>query len=73
MTKAMRSDLIDLAIFIHHETKAGKPGEGAILVSDEGERQRADWLPKSAVEIERKINATTVTMPECLAIEKGLV
>lgn len=73
MTKTMSSDLIDLAIFIRHETKPGKPGEGAILVSDGGDPQKAVWLQKSAVEIERKINATTATMPECLAIEKRLV
>jgi len=73
MTKTMGSDLIDLAIFIRHETKPGKPGEGAILVSDDGDPQKAVWLPKSAFEIERKINATTVTMPERLAIEEGLV
>jgi integrase len=59
LTKAIRAR--DNALKEAEASGAGKPGEGAILVSDEGERQRAVWLPKSAVEIERKINATTVT------------
>jgi hypothetical protein len=69
----MRSDLIDIAVIIHHETKPGKPDAGAILVSD-GDRKKAVWLPKSAVEIERRPRGEAiVTMPERLAIDKGLV
>lgn len=69
----MRSDLIDLAVVIHHETKPGRANEGAILVSDDGDRTKAVWLPKSAVEIERRNDATILTLPERLAIDKGLV
>ena len=64
----MKSDLVDLTLQVHHET------EKAVLVSDTGERERAIWLPKSAVEIERKAKGiVVVTMPEHIAIEKGLV
>ncbi len=70
----MRSDLIDIAVVIHHETKPGFENEGAVLVSDDGEREGAVWLPKSAIEIERKPRAAAVvTMPEKLALEKGLI
>ncbi len=64
----MRSNIIDLELWRHHET------EKAILVSDDGEREKAVWLPKSAVEVEEKGNSIViVTLPEPLAIEKGLV
>lgn len=64
----MKSDLIDLTMQRHHET------EKAILVSDDGERAKAVWLPKSAVEVEEKGRGiVVVTLPEPLAIEKGLV
>jgi len=65
----MRSDLIDLSLFLEHET------EKAILVHD-GDKKKAVWLPKSACEVERdaaRPRFVTVTLPERLAIEKGLV
>ncbi|VFU07883.1 hypothetical protein [Methylocella tundrae] len=69
-----RSDIIDLALVIHHETKPGMKNEGAILVSDDGDREKAVWLPKAAVEFEiTSPDVATVTMPERLAIDKGLV
>jgi len=64
----MKSNLIDLTLQRHHET------EKAILVSDDGDREKAVWLPKSAVEVEEKGKSIViVTLPEPLAIEKGLV
>lgn len=66
----MKSDLIDIAGMLHHET------EKAILFSDDGNRATAIWLPKSAIEIERdtkKPGIVTVTLPERLAIDRGLV
>ncbi len=64
----MKSDLVDLTMQRHAET------EKAILVSDDGERDHAVWLPKSRIEIEKKDRAVVVvTLPEWLAIEKGLV
>lgn len=66
----MRSDLIDIAGVIHHET------EKAILFSDTADKDDAVWLPKSQVEIELdggRPGFATVTMSERLATEKGLV
>jgi len=57
----MKSNLIDLTLQRHHET------EKAILVSDDGDREKA-------VEVEEKGKGIViVTFPEPLAIEKGLV
>ncbi len=64
----MKSDLIDISVFLHHET------QGAVLVSDDGELQKAKWIPKSQCEIERQPGGTVIlTLPEWLAIEKELV
>ena len=66
----MRSNLIDIAGVVHHET------EKAILFSDTDDEKDAVWLPKSVVEIEpdpRKPDYVTVTMPERLAKTKGLI
>jgi RNase P/RNase MRP subunit p29 len=56
-----RSDLIDIAGEIVHET------ERAVLFFD---GTRKVWLPKAAVEIG---DDGTVTMPERLALEKELI
>ena len=46
----------------------------AIRVSDDGEDRNAVWLPKSQIEIgELKAGYVEVTLPEWLAIDKGLV
>ena len=64
----MKSDLVDIAVQLHHAT------ERAILVSDDGDHENAIWLPLSQVEIETKPGGTAiVTMPEWLALEKGLI
>jgi hypothetical protein len=65
----MKSNLVNLAVEIVHET------EKAVLVHD-GDKSKAVWLPKSAVEISRNDptpGIATITLPEPLAIEKGLV
>lgn len=65
-----KSDLVDLTMHLHAETDA------AILVSDDGDKARAVWLPKSQIEFERNRGpgfTVEVTMPEWLATEKGLV
>lgn len=63
-----KSDLVDLSMQIHHETSK------AILASDDGDRDTAVWLPLSHIEIERKERGViVVTMPEWLALEKGLI
>lgn len=66
----MKSDLVDLDVQIHAST------EKAILVSTDGERANAVWLPLSQIEVERKrgkVSLAVVTVPEWLATEKGLV
>lgn len=78
----MKSSLIDLTLAKHHETKL------AILVSETGDASKAVWLPLSVVEIEETKKYATgetrtgqkttfplvvVTMPERMAIAKGLV
>lgn len=71
----MRSNLIDLDMQLHHET------DKAVLVSLDGDREKAVWLPKSAVEVvprdyPKKIGGkgiVEVTLPESLALDKGLI
>lgn len=67
----MKSDLVDLTLQLHAETTK------AVLVSDDGDKKRAVWLPKSQIEIEREPKSVrgliVATMPEWLAVDKGLV
>lgn len=66
----MKSDLVDLTVHVHHET------DRAVLVSVDGNRSAAVWLPKTAIELERRRAAPTtadLTLPEQLAVDKGLV
>lgn len=69
MPASRKSDLIDLTMHLHAETAA------AIKASDDGDSAHAKWLPKSQIEFEliRGGPSIEVTMPEWLAIEKGLV
>ncbi len=77
-----KSDLLDLEMALHHKTRA------AVRVSDTGEDKRAVWLPLSRIEIAETGRQTrgldssgqavmlplvTVTLPEWLAVDKGLV
>ena len=63
----MKSDLVDVHMMLKAET------EKAVLVYDDTP-DRAIWLPKSQIEIERKgALLVTVTMPEWLAHKHGLV
>lgn len=65
---ARKSDLIDVTMQLHHET------DKAVLVSDDGDKSGAVWLPLSQCEVERKPNGIViVTLPEWLATAKGLV
>lgn len=77
----MKSDLVDIPCQIVGETEA------AILIMDgsfetartdkgvEYDRPKKTWLPRSAVEIEFAADGkgAVVTMPESLALDKGLV
>lgn len=62
-----RSELVDVELMLMGETAQ------AIRVEDADEN--TVWLPKSQIEIERRPNdrVITVTMPQWLAEEKGLV
>lgn len=62
------NDLIDLTVFLHAET------ELAILVSEDGEDTEEIWVPKSNCEFYVvKGNIIELTLPEWLAIKKGLI
>ena len=65
----MKSNVVDLAGVVHHET------DKAILFSETAHREDAVWLPKSQVEMEYdgSRNFYTVTLPEQLALDKGLI
>jgi len=63
----VKSNLIDLDGMVHHRT------EKAVLFSTDGNRSNAEWLPLSQIEIEDKHPIYTVTLPEPLALEKGLI
>lgn len=85
---SVRSDLIDLPLALHHETPARGGNEGAVLVSIDGDENKAQWIPKARCEVElnpsfvqgrRKsgslvtLKSVTVTLSEKLAVEKRLV
>ena len=64
-----KSDLIDGAVQLHRET------ESAWLVSNDGDRKSAVWIPKSQAQLEPDYSGKChiLTLPEWLATEKGLV
>ncbi len=65
---AGNSDLVDITMQVHARTAK------AIRVSDDGDEAKAIWLPLSQVEVEEKRDGMIiVTMPEWLAIQRGLV
>ena len=63
----MKSHLVDIEVSVHRET------EKAILVSLDGDKAKAVWLPLSRVEIHYQKRSLIITLPEQLAIDKGLV
>jgi hypothetical protein len=65
----MKSDLVDVAGCLHAKT------DKAILFSDTAHKEDAVWLPLSQCEVENDghKNFVTVTMPEWLAKDKGLI
>lgn len=63
-----KPELVDVTMQLHHETAK------AVLVSDDGERDNAKWLPLSQIEIERKADGVViVTLPIWLAKQEGLI
>jgi len=66
----MKSDIIDLRLVLVAQT------EKAILVNEnEDNSGKSIWLPKSKVEFDDVTigTITTVTLPEWLALDKGLI
>lgn len=64
----MTCEVIDITVQVHAKT------DRAILVSDDGEKANAVWLPLSQVEVEMKQGGTAeITLPEWLALDKGLI
>lgn len=63
MSSDYRSDLVDVAVQKHAET------DRAWLVSDTGDCNDAIWIPKSQAELADGL----LTLPEWLAMEKGLI
>jgi hypothetical protein len=65
---SFKSDLVTISMSLHHRT------ERAILVSDDGERDKAVWIPKSQCEFEETSpGIVEVTMSERTALDKGLI
>lgn len=68
MTAAFKSDLVDVTCHVHQTT------ERAVLVTDDGDIEKAVWLPLSQVEVEMKRPPIAeITMPEWLAKQRGLI
>lgn len=66
----MRSDLIDVDLYKIYERPT------AILFKETDDEEAEEiWLPKSLIEVEPTSNKRifTVTLPEYLAHEKGLI
>lgn len=64
----VKSTLVDIAVQVHHQT------EKAILVSDDGDKEKAVWVPLSQCEVEHgKRGTATLTLPEWMALDKGLI
>ena len=59
--------IIDIEGMVHNRT------EKAVLFSNDGNRANAVWLPLSMIEVEDAHPIWIVTLPEHLALEKGLI
>jgi hypothetical protein len=70
----MKSDLIDIECEIVAEReKAIAITDGTTEQHEGKERAKWFWLPRSQIEIAPNGKTFTVTMPEWLATEKGLI
>lgn len=78
------SDLVDLTLCLHAESKKGMKEVGAIRVSNDGDDTKAQWLPKSQCDFtltgrrQRSkqgsgVEIVTVTLPQWLAKDKELI
>jgi hypothetical protein len=67
MSRAARSDLIDLRVTVVARTAK------AVLVRPDGASAEA-WLPRGEIEIEEAaLGPVLVTLPEWLALDRGLI
>lgn len=60
----------DLELHVHHITSQ------AVLVSDDGDKKRAEWLALSRIEPEGELTVgkiAVIDVPTWLAQEKGLI
>lgn len=72
MNPNAKSDLVEIACKVRSEReKSIAIWDGELESIDGREREKWTWLPKSQIEVDA--DAETVTMPEWLAVEKGLV
>lgn len=69
------SDLVEVTVHLHHETKPTETRLGAVLVSQTGDKNDAVWVPKSQVEITPggKPDVVVLDIPEWLALAKDFV
>jgi hypothetical protein len=67
MSAARKSDLVDIDVYVRHETDA------AYLVVTEEKQKKGVWVPKSLGEVEPKGKAFVLTVPEWFASQNGLV
>lgn len=64
----MKTSLADIEVYVHFET------EKAFLVSDTGDKEDAQWIPKTKCEVDyTKKPYATLTCEEWLAQEKGWI
>jgi len=64
----MMESVTDIEVQVHFRT------DRAILISATGDEADAVWIPLSSCEVEMRTGGTAiVTLPEHLAIDRGLV
>ena len=69
MEASMKSDLIDIEVYVMRETNL------AWSVTPVDSVASSVWVPKSQCEVERRDDSrfATMTLPESFALEKGLI
>lgn len=73
MARKGNSNLIDIACEVRRDRphqKAIAVADGSTEMKDGREREKWFWLPRTEIEVNPN---GTVTMPEWLALEKGLI
>lgn len=70
----MRSDIIDVTLHYRRESASGLATAFWNGETDKSGKEVWVWLPNSVIEIERKkVDVCEVSLPEKLALEKGLI